>query len=209
MASTRVMILARDLLARAGIAAILNSEDNLLIVGQSAGGDTLEDDLRVYQPDLIVYDLGYDISHTDLEGLSDIDLPILALITDDEQIGIVHSAFTPNAQYALLQRDLLQEALIAAIATLDAGLVVLSPSFAETLRSNATIPPPLLDTLTNREYEVLQLLAEGLSNKAIGEQLFISPNTVKFHVNAILSKLNARSRTEAVVRATQLGLILL
>lgn len=62
------------------------------------------------------------------------------------------------------------------------------------------------EPLTPRELEVLQLLAQGLPNKAIAERLGVSSHTVKFHVNAILSKLGARSRTEAVVLATQMGL---
>jgi DNA-binding NarL/FixJ family response regulator len=65
------------------------------------------------------------------------------------------------------------------------------------------------EVLTPREQEVLQLLAEGLPNKTIADRLYISEHTVKFHVNAILSKLGAQSRTEAVVRATRLGLLLL
>ena len=70
-------------------------------------------------------------------------------------------------------------------------------------------PTPLVEQLTAREREVLQHLAEGLSNKAIALRLGISEHTIKFHVNAIMSKLGAQSRTEAVVRATQLGLIML
>jgi DNA-binding NarL/FixJ family response regulator len=66
-----------------------------------------------------------------------------------------------------------------------------------------------VEDLTPRELEVLGLLAEGLPNKAIGLRLGISEHTVKFHVNAVLGKLGAQSRTEAVVRATRLGLILL
>jgi DNA-binding NarL/FixJ family response regulator len=65
------------------------------------------------------------------------------------------------------------------------------------------------EALTPRELEVLQLLAEGLPNKTIARQLSISEHTVKFHLNAIMSKLGAQSRTEAVVRATRLGLIIL
>jgi DNA-binding NarL/FixJ family response regulator len=65
------------------------------------------------------------------------------------------------------------------------------------------------EALTPREQEVIQLLAEGLPNKTIADRLHISEHTVKFHVNAILSKLGAQSRTEAVVRATRLGLLLL
>jgi DNA-binding NarL/FixJ family response regulator len=72
------------------------------------------------------------------------------------------------------------------------------------------LPEPLLvEELTPRELEVLRLLAEGLSNKAIAQQLDISDHTVKFHVNAIMSKLGAQSRTAAVVQATRLGLIVL
>jgi DNA-binding NarL/FixJ family response regulator len=77
------------------------------------------------------------------------------------------------------------------------------------------LPAPLEDDdelteeLTPRETEVLQLLAEGLTNKAIADRLGISRHTVKFHVNAILTKLNAQSRTEAVVRATRSGLLAL
>ena len=70
-------------------------------------------------------------------------------------------------------------------------------------------PSPLVESLTPREVEVLQLLAEGLPNKGIAQRLGISEHTVKFHVNAIMGKLGAQSRTEAVVQATRLGLILL
>jgi len=82
-------------------------------------------------------------------------------------------------------------------------------------RCHAVIPSRIdniqkvLEELTAREMEVLQLLAEGLPNKSIAQRLDISEHTVKFHVNAILRKLEAQSRTEAVVQATRLGLILL
>jgi DNA-binding CsgD family transcriptional regulator len=70
-------------------------------------------------------------------------------------------------------------------------------------------PDLLAEPLTAREHEVVQLLAQGLSNKAVGERLGISEHTAKFHVNAILTKLDAQTRTDAVVRAARLGLILL
>ena len=68
---------------------------------------------------------------------------------------------------------------------------------------------PLVDPLTRRELDVLRLVAEGLPNKAIADRLHISEHTVKFHLNALMGKLGAQSRTEAVVRATRLGLLLL
>jgi two-component system nitrate/nitrite response regulator NarL len=90
------------------------------------------------------------------------------------------------------------------------GLIVLDPALAgAVLSARETSPDRLVEELTPRELEVLQLLAEGLPNKAIGLRLEISEHTVKFHVNAILGKLGAQSRTEAVVRASRLGLIIL
>ena len=87
------------------------------------------------------------------------------------------------------------------------GLHVFSPALAGALRENAADVVPAAVDLTPRESQVLGLLAEGLTNKAIAQRLSISDHTVKFHVNAILGKLNAQSRTDAVVRATRQGLI--
>jgi len=90
------------------------------------------------------------------------------------------------------------------------GLVVLDPSLVNpVLEARDPSSASLVEELTPRELEVLGLLAEGLPNKAIARRLGISDHTVKFHVNAVLGKLGAQSRTEAVVRATRLGLILL
>jgi two-component system, NarL family, nitrate/nitrite response regulator NarL len=77
-------------------------------------------------------------------------------------------------------------------------------------RARRTAPPPvLLDPLTPRELEVLRLLSEGLSNKLIAARLGVSEHTAKFHLNAILGKLGAQSRTEAIVQAARLGLVAL
>ncbi|MGH2536960.1 MAG: response regulator transcription factor, partial [Candidatus Promineifilaceae bacterium] len=84
---------------------------------------------------------------------------------------------------------------------------IVEPEFLGALRPAAPLEEPPLEPLTPRELEVLGLLAEGLTNKAIALRLGISEHTVKFHLNAILSKLGAQSRTAAVVRATRLGLI--
>jgi DNA-binding NarL/FixJ family response regulator len=100
--------------------------------------------------------------------------------------------------------------LVAAAQAVANGLVVVEPKLTVSLlpatESDDFIPD---EQLTPREMEVLQRLAEGLTNKAIAQELGISEHTVKFHVNAIMGKLQAQSRTEAVVRATRLGLILL
>jgi DNA-binding NarL/FixJ family response regulator len=105
--------------------------------------------------------------------------------------------------------------LAATLNALGQGLVVLTPAVAASLRADSALidadrqPNPLIDALTPRELEVINLIAEGLPNKNIAGKLGISEHTVKFHVNAILTKLGAQSRTEAVVRATRMGLIAL
>lgn len=100
--------------------------------------------------------------------------------------------------------------LAAALRAAAQGLVTLDESFAGALlRPQRPLPEILVEPLTPREVEALQLLAEGLSNKEIGSRLGISESTAKFHVNAILGKLGAQGRTDAVVRAVRMGLVLL
>lgn len=213
MPDTRILIVAGDLLARAGLAAMLNMQPGLTIVGQSAGADTLETDLAVYRPDVAVVDLGYEPTAYvgEVRALVDADLSAVLLLPDADSAGTLTATLQESAAYGLLLRDTSAEQLASAVQTVQSGLIVIAPEMAALLvpESPEQSPPPLLENLTPRESEVLQLLAEGLANKAIALRLSISPNTVKFHVNAILSKLDAQSRTEAVVRATQLGLILL
>ena len=99
-------------------------------------------------------------------------------------------------------------ALLAALRALAQGLAVFDSEFLTLVESSAPAPTPLTaEIMTTREMEVLNMLAEGLANKQIALRLNISEHTVKFHVNAIMTKLNVQSRTEAVVQATRRGLI--
>jgi DNA-binding NarL/FixJ family response regulator len=100
--------------------------------------------------------------------------------------------------------------LAAALAAVREGLVVVDEALATAvLRPRQARPAALVEALTPRESEVLQLLAQGLANKAIAARLGISDHTAKFHVNAILGKLGVQTRTEAIVHAARLGLVLL
>ncbi|HMK93517.1 MAG TPA: response regulator transcription factor [Thermoleophilia bacterium] len=99
--------------------------------------------------------------------------------------------------------------LAAALSAAARGLVVLDDALEGMLPRTREVEEALPEQLTPREREVLGLLAEGLSNKAIASRLGISDHTAKFHVNAILGKLGAETRTEAIVHAVRLGLILL
>ena len=108
----------------------------------------------------------------------------------------------------ILLRDVTTERLLASIQAANEGLTTLESDLLDLLLPANSLEDYLsAEDLTPRALEVLQLLAEGLANKTIAQQLEISDHTVKFHVNAIMGKLGAQSRTAAVVRATRMGLI--
>jgi DNA-binding NarL/FixJ family response regulator len=203
----RILIVADDPLARAGLATLLADHPGWSVVGRIAVDADLPAALEVYSPDVGVWDLGWNPAQT-VERLAAARgmVPIVALLPDETHAAV---AWTAGAQ-GLLLRDADAERLAAAVTAVAHGLTAFDPALVAALapvREQSPLPP--LEALTPRELEVLRLLAEGLSNKAIARRLGISEHTVKFHTNAILGKLGAQSRTEAVVRATRLGLILL
>jgi len=212
MVDLRLLIVAPDPLARAGLATLLADQPGTLLIGQTNSSNTLPDELDTYRPDIIIWDLGWEPEEhlglvADVIGDEDESGPaVIALLPDEEQAGGVWSAGVEG----LLLRETSAEQLLAAITAVSQGLTVITADLSPQLLSAP--PTPALDSaeaLTSREQEVLQLVAEGLTNKAIAQALSISEHTVKFHINTIMGKLNAPSRTAAVVRATRLGLILL
>lgn len=211
LSSLRVLVIADNLLIRTGLAAVLTAQTDLEIVGQVAGSETLADDLEVYRPEAVIYDLGYEPLNAlgRLEALA--GLPLIVLLPSPDEAAAVIGAIDENTVYGLLLRDTPPAVMTVALNAVYHGLVTLDPLLAGTLVVGSESPSgeTLLEPLTPRELQVLQLLAEGLPNKIIAQRLAISPNTVKFHINAILSKLGVQSRTEAVIRATRLGLVIL
>jgi DNA-binding NarL/FixJ family response regulator len=215
MPALRVLIVADDPLARAGLATLLTPQPDCIVAGQMAAHVDVLAELHLYQPDVVVWDLGWEPTPgppdvpTGLERLAEVrdtGQPVVALLPDDRYAALVWA----SGVRGLLLRDVDAATLALALPVVAQGLVVcdaalvagLLPARQPALMSSA-------EALTPREQEVIQLLAEGLPNKTIADRLHISEHTVKFHVNAILSKLGAQSRTEAVVRATRLGLLLL
>ncbi len=153
---------------------------------------------------MIVWDVSWDTSSAmDNPGfLPGNTPPVLALAATENQAAQARAA---GAQ-AFLSRDASPEALAAAIVALSYGLRVTDPALAG--GSTPAAPGPgSASLLTPREQDVLRLLAEGLPNKGVASRLEVSEHTVKFHVNSIMGKLNAQSRTEAVALATRLGLL--
>jgi DNA-binding NarL/FixJ family response regulator len=212
MADIRLLVIAADPLARGGLVTLLDERAGLTIAGQVAGGETLADELDIFEPDVLIVDLGWEPE----EGLAMLE----ELALDAEEGGPAAVALVPDEESAaagwsagargLLPRTVSGERLVAAIRAVAQDLVVIEPElFAFGWPAGSGEAADLVEALTPRELEVLQLLAEGLANKAIAQRLEISEHTVKFHVNAIMSKLGAQSRTAAVVQATRLGLIML
>ena len=202
---TRILIVADDRLARAGLAAILTDRPGFAIVGQIASADLQGFAWDVHRPDLVLWDLGWDADAA-LALVADAQaggVPVVALLPDSYAAQV-----SPRDIQGLLPRDVEPETLVAALLATKHGLVVMATPFVAALKSADTLTiPTLAEPLTRRELDVLHLLAEGLGNKAIAQRLGISEHTVKFHINAILGKVGAQSRTEAVVRAMRLGLV--
>lgn len=205
----KILVIAEGVLARAGLAALLTDVSDADVTGQIAPLEGLSDEIDLYEPDAVVFDLGYDAARW-LASISGLNVPALLLLPDDNAAYTVSAALPSGLPVALLLREGDPRRLEYALNALDAGLVTLDPALASSLLpSGGAVDEPPAEKLTAREVEVLGLMANGLTNKAIGAQLQISPNTVKYHVNTILSKLGAQSRTEAVVRGGRLGLIML
>ena len=206
----RLVVAADNLLARAGLTALL--EQGGCRVLARVDGEQLAETVRRLNPDILAMDLGWGAEGMqarlyELEG----DTPLLLLAqADDDSLAPLLRTLRRFPCFALLPRESDADALVAAVDALLGGLIVLSPAMSGLLAVHGSPPAAeALNPLTAREKEVLDLLAGGLTNRAIAQQLGITPHTVKFHVNAIMGKLDAQSRTEAVVRATQRGLIAL
>lgn len=201
---TAVLILGEDPLARGGLAVLLGGESGIVVLGQSSPGAEALAVAAGLQPDAVLWDLGVSPRSVP-DGLGSLSA-VVVLAVDEE---LAAQALAAGARGAL-PREAGGARIAAALRAASRGLLTVDESFAGALlRPQAPAAEPLVDPLTPREIEVLQLLAEGLSNKEIGGRLGISESTAKFHVNAILGKIGAQGRTDAVVRAVRMGLVLL
>ncbi|MEM7127401.1 MAG: response regulator transcription factor [Chloroflexota bacterium] len=213
----RILIIADDHFARSGLTSILDNETDFSIVASQESNDNLAQALSAYRPDVLLWDLGWELSDsleklenyveglTQEEHLGDLP-PVLALVAEPEE-GV---ATRDAGAKGVLLRNASPRKLIRALHAVATDLLIFDPEFESHLFTTGSMPAtPLLEPLTSRELEILQLIAQGLTNKAIAHELHISDHTVKFHTTAIFGKLGVSSRTEAVVRATQFGLIIL
>jgi DNA-binding NarL/FixJ family response regulator len=210
----RVLVVGRDPLTRAGLAAILASARDLTVAGQIEAAADLASTIAVFQPDVVLWDLGWAdddaravlAAALDSVASGEAPLPIVALLAEEANAAAVWQ----TGVRGVLSRSAPIGAVSAALSAAAQGLVVGEPRLTLGLvepRSAPAVAPR--EPLTPREQEVLTWMAQGYANKAIARQLRITEHTVKFHVNAVLDKLGAQSRTEAVVMASRAGLILL
>lgn len=199
----RLLLLSADPLARSGLAALVVGEA-LTVVGEGPP-DEASALAASFDPDVVIWDLGLARNADDgRAGPPAAAVPLLALVADDEQAAQARAA----GARGILQRDSGPAHLAAAIRAVAAGLTVLDEPNAAALIRPAAAPAGTIEPLTPREQGVLQLLAEGLSNKEIALRLGISEHTAKFHVAKLLQKLGAESRSEAVFTGVRLGLLL-
>jgi DNA-binding NarL/FixJ family response regulator len=208
----RVLVVADDVLARAGLVGMLAARPELVtVVGQVPATDASPPPAEA---DALLWDAGLPaagelrgggVPALDAPWLDGVDQPVVALVNDDRQAA---AALAVGAR-AVLPRDAPAERIVAALTASQQGLIAVDESFAEALGRRRGRAEPLLEPLTPREVEVLGLIAEGLPNKTIAGRLGIGESTVKFHVNAILGKLGVESRSEAIVQAARLGLVIL
>ena len=213
----RVLVAATDSIVRAGLESILRANPDLSVVGVASDPDTLATLITAESPDVVLMELGLQDEEPvseKLVALSTLTEVAIVLLGDTFQGDWITEALRLGVR-AVLPRRATAEEILQAVVAVAAGLVVLHPDAIDLLLpvlSSVTQPvdeATLVQALTRREIEVLGMLAEGLGNKAIARRLSISEHTVKFHVSSIFTKLNARSRTEAVTLGARQGLIML
>jgi DNA-binding NarL/FixJ family response regulator len=215
--SIAVVIADDQALVRAGFRAILEEQPGIRVVGEAGDGRGVIDVVRRRHPDVVLMD----IRMPDIDGLeatrrilaeTDSEHPVaILMLTTFDLNEYVYEALRAGASGFLL-KDVAPEQLIAAVRVVAAGDALIAPAITKRLiqqfaRAAPRIPPPALSELTAREVEVLILLARGLSNGEIADELVVSHATVKTHVKRVLSKLGLRDRVQAVVLAYEAGLV--
>ena len=211
--SIRVLLADDQSMVRAGFRMLLSGEPDIEVVAEASNGLEAVDKSARYHPTVVLMD----IRMPELDGLeatrrilaADPSARVLVLTTFDLD-EYVYEALAAGASGFVLKDDP-PEQLIAAIHTVAAGDGLLSPTITKRVIKRFTrlpqhVPPQGLDELTERERDVFRLIAKGLSNAEIGEQLFITETTVKTHVTHLLQKLDLRDRVQAVVLAYETGI---
>jgi DNA-binding NarL/FixJ family response regulator len=212
----RVLLADDDGLVRSGLRALLAAEDDITVVGEAANGREAVNRARELEPDVVLMD----VRMPQVDGVTAVReivswsrRPRVLVVTTFDLDEVVDDALDAGADGFLLKRAT-PEQLIDGIRTVFSGDALVSPTVTRRLlAAHAGRRPPdrerlaLAAPLTERETAVLRALAEGLSNAEIAATIWVSPETVKTHIKSILSKLEVRDRTQAVVWAYRTGFV--
>ena len=209
----RVLVADDQSMVRAGFRMLLSREEDIEVVAEASNGLEAVDKADRFKPTVVLMD----IRMPELDGLeatrrilaADDSARILILTTFDLD-EYVYEALRIGASGFVLKDDP-PEQLLGAIRVVAGGEALLSPAITKRVIERFTripqpAPPPQLEELTERELDVFRMIARGLSNAEIGQELYISEATVKTHITHILQKLDLRDRVQAVVLAYETGL---
>lgn len=207
----RVLLADDHHMVRAGIRELLEGAGDLQVVAEAGDGDQAQDLIRRHKPDVAVLDIqmpkasGIDVTRWVRTNQPGVGVLILTAYDDDPYVMAVLQAGANGYVLKTAQAD----ELIQAVRDVHEGKSALDPAITQKLMSNLfrSSEQTPVEALTDRELDVLRLAARGYTNKAIGVQLGISDRTVQGHLAHVFAKLQAASRTEAVMRAVSLGWI--
>ncbi len=209
----RILIADDHPVFRYGLRALLQAEPETEVVGEAMSGDEVIALAASLQPDVILMDLnmpginGIEATRRILATNPHMNILVLTMFDDDDS---VFAAMRAGARGYLLKGAEGDET-VRAIRVVSSGEAIFSPSIARRLMQyfgapRPTAPPQAFPKLTEREREILTLIAQGYTNTAIADQLVLSPKTVRNHVSNIFSKLQVADRAEAIIRARDAGL---
>ena len=222
----RVLVVDDQALVRAGFCALIDSADDLTVVGEAQNGAEALELIASTMPDVVLMDIRMPVmdglaATEALFGAADDTAPKVVILTTFDLDEYVYSALRAGASGFVL-KDIPPVDLLNGIRTVDAGEALLSPSVTRHLIEQYVSRPDTdarsgrtddvsniasLDGVTERELEVLRLVARGLSNQEIGDVLFVTSATAKTHVSRLLMKLSARDRAQLIVIAYESGLV--
>jgi NarL family two-component system response regulator LiaR len=207
--AVRVLLADDHAVVRAGIRQFLEQEKGIRVIAEAGDGDEARQLIEKHKPDVAVLDIqmpkssGIDVTRWLRAHYPSVGVLILTAYDDDPYVLAVLQA---GANGYVLKTSSPAE-IIQAVKDVHDGVSVMDPAITQKLLTQIIAPEPstAIEELTDREMEVLQLVGKGYTNKAIGVQLSISDRTVQGHLAHIFNKLQAASRTEAVMRAVSLG----